>query len=53
MTTNLPTISICIPTYNAEKFIRTTIASCLQQTQSAYEILLSDDGSGDRCWQSS
>ncbi|MBD2209707.1 glycosyltransferase [Nostoc linckia FACHB-104] len=41
-------ISICIPTYNAEKFIRTTIASCLQQTQAPWEILLSDDGSGDR-----
>jgi hypothetical protein len=48
MTTKLPTISICIPTYNAEKFIRTTITSCLQQTQSPYEILLSDDGSSDR-----
>jgi len=41
-------ISICIPTYNAEKFIRTTISSCLQQSQAPYEILLSDDGSSDR-----
>jgi len=48
MSTNSPTISICIPTYNAEKFIRTTITSCLSQTQAPYEILLSDDGSGDR-----
>lgn len=48
MITNLPTISICIPTYNAEKFIRTTITSCLSQTQAPFEILLSDDGSGDR-----
>lgn len=45
---NLPTISICIPTYNAEKFIRTTVISCLMQTHPPFEILLSDDGSSDR-----
>ncbi|WP_435184047.1 glycosyltransferase family 2 protein [Cylindrospermopsis raciborskii G7] len=48
MHNNALKISICIPTYNAEKFIRTTISSCLEQTQAPYEILLSDDGSGDR-----
>ncbi|KRH98381.1 hypothetical protein ASL19_12210 [Cylindrospermopsis sp. CR12] len=53
MHNNALKISICIPTYNAEKFIRTTISSCLEQTQAPYEILLSDDGSSDRCWQSS
>ncbi|MBD2654452.1 glycosyltransferase [Synechocystis sp. FACHB-383] len=41
-------ISLAIPAYNAEKFIRTVIASCLQQTETPHEILLSDDGSSDQ-----
>lgn len=44
-------ISLCIPAYNAEKFIRTAITSCIEQTQAPYEILLSDDGSSDRTAQ--
>jgi len=42
-----PRISICIPAYNAERYIHTTIESCLQQTLLPFEILLSDDGSSD------
>ena len=40
-------ITLAIPTYNAEKFIRTTLQSCLEQVQSPHEILVSDDGSSD------
>ena len=43
-----PQISICIPTYNGEKFIARTIQSALDQTFSNFEIIISDDGSTDK-----
>jgi glycosyltransferase involved in cell wall biosynthesis len=43
----MPQLTIAIPAYNAEPYIRTTLTSCLQQTTPAFEILLSDDGSTD------
>jgi glycosyltransferase involved in cell wall biosynthesis len=43
-----PQISICIPTYNGEKFIAKTIQSVLDQTFSNFEIVVSDDGSTDK-----
>jgi len=45
------TISICIPCYNCEKYIRTTIESALGQTVAADEILISDDRSPDRSFE--
>lgn len=42
------TISICIPCYKHERYIRTTIESALCQTVPANEILISDDRSPDR-----
>jgi glycosyltransferase involved in cell wall biosynthesis len=45
------TISICIPCYNSEKYIRTTIESALGQTIPATEILISDDRSPDRSFE--
>jgi glycosyltransferase involved in cell wall biosynthesis len=43
-----PQISICIPTYNGEKYIARTIQSVLDQTFSNFEIIVSDDGSTDK-----
>lgn len=43
-----PQISICIPTYNGEKYIARAIKSVLSQTFSDFEIIVSDDGSTDR-----
>jgi len=43
-----PSITIGIPAYNAEAYVRATIISCLEQTVAPYEILLSDDGSSDQ-----
>ncbi|MFM7493377.1 MAG: glycosyltransferase family 2 protein [Acidimicrobiaceae bacterium] len=43
-----PQISICIPTYNGEKFIARTIQSVLDQTFPNFEIIVSDDGSTDK-----
>lgn len=40
-------IAICIPSYNCERYVRTTIESALGQTVAADEILISDDRSPD------
>jgi len=45
------TISICIPCYKSERYIRTTIESVLAQTVPATEILISDDRSPDRSFE--
>ncbi len=41
-------VSIVIPAYNAERFIRETIESILRQTMHAFEIIIINDGSSDR-----
>ena len=40
-------ISIIVPVYNAEKFIRETMDSVLAQTYPCWELLLIEDGSSD------
>jgi glycosyltransferase involved in cell wall biosynthesis len=47
----MPTLSICIPCYKSERFIRTTIESALDQTSPADEVLISDDNSPDRSFE--
>jgi glycosyltransferase involved in cell wall biosynthesis len=42
-----PLISICIPTYNGEKYLAECIDTCLDQTFTDYEIVVCDDGSND------
>ena len=44
----MPEISIIVPVYNVEKYIRCCIDSLLAQTYKNIEILLIDDGSKDR-----
>lgn len=41
-------ISIIIPVYNTDKYIKTCVESILQQTYSCFELILVDDGSTDR-----
>jgi glycosyltransferase involved in cell wall biosynthesis len=41
-------ISVCIATYNGEKYIKEQIASILSQLGEGDEVIVSDDGSADR-----
>jgi len=40
-------VSIVLPVYNGEKFLRQSIESCLQQTHTAIELVIVDDCSTD------
>jgi len=42
-----PLVSICIPAYNVEKYIKETITNILNQSYSNTEIIIVDDGSTD------
>lgn len=41
-------ISVIIPVYNAEKYIRETLDSIIKQSYKNLEIILIDNGSKDR-----
>lgn len=44
-----PLISIIVPIFNVEKYLRTCIDSIINQTYKNVEIILVDDGSEDNC----
>jgi glycosyltransferase involved in cell wall biosynthesis len=43
----MPTVSIIIPVYNTEKYLRTCLDSIISQSYSDFEAILVDDGSTD------
>lgn len=45
-----PLVSICIPTYNAEKTVMDTLQSILNQTYHNLEVLVVDNASTDNTW---
>lgn len=45
---NTPLISVIIPAYNVEKYIKTCLDSLINQTYSNFEIIVINDGSTDR-----
>ena len=45
----MPEISIIVPVYKAEKYLRRCIDSILAQTFTDFELILIDDGSPDNC----
>ena len=49
MDMSAPLVSLVIPVYKVELYLRTCIESVLAQTYSNWETILVDDGSPDRC----
>ena len=47
----LPTVSVMIPCFNAERSLRWAVASMLEQTFTDWECLIVDDGSTDGTWE--
>ncbi len=43
-----PTVSVCLPVYNGERYVRETIDSVLAQTFDDLELVISDNASTDR-----
>lgn len=47
VTEHIPQVSVCMPMYNASKYLRECIDSVLAQTFKDFEFLIVDDGFGD------
>jgi glycosyltransferase involved in cell wall biosynthesis len=43
-----PLVSILIPTYNGERFLRPALRSALEQSYKNIEVVVADDASTDR-----
>lgn len=48
MNSNESMISIVLPVYNGERYLKKSIESCLNQSYRNWELLIIDDGSTDR-----
>lgn len=44
---NSPVVSICIPTFNRPELLKEAVQSCLNQTFSYFEILITDNSTND------
>ena len=48
MTSDPPLVSVCMPVYNATRYLAEAVESILGQTFRDFEFLITDDGSTDR-----
>lgn len=48
MTTEIPKVTVLMPVFNGEAFLREAVNSILAQTFTDFEFLIIDDGSTDR-----
>ena len=48
---NDPLVSICVPCYNGERFLRRTIESVLTQSYNNFELIIVDDCSTDNSYE--
>ena len=46
-----PKISVVMPVYNTEQFVAEAIQSILDQTFTAFEFIIVDDGCTDKSWE--
>ena len=46
-----PTISVCLPVYNGERYLAGAVESVLNQTYENFELLIVDDRSTDSTWE--
>ena len=51
MNSKMPKVSVVMPVYNGEKFLREAIESILAQTFADFELIVIDDGSQDDSFQ--
>lgn len=47
----LPAVSVCLPAWNGEAYIRRALDSLVDQSFDNWELLVSDDGSTDATWE--
>jgi glycosyltransferase involved in cell wall biosynthesis len=47
----VPKISVLMPVYNEEKYIRESVTSIIKQSFNDFELIVVDDGSTDRTWE--
>lgn len=48
---NNPAVSVIVPMYNVEQYIKLCVDSILAQTFADFEVILVDDASPDRCFE--
>jgi len=50
MTPNTPDVTVAMVTYNSGKYVGVAIESVLSSSYTNFELIISDDASGDNTW---